>query len=128
MTYCLDTNVVIDIFRGDQQLKSKIMAMNKYAITPIVLCELFKGAFLAQRQEEALKLVNDFVQTVDILDCNYEACELFGKWYADLKKQGKQTQEMDLMIACTALAHHSILVTRNAKDFKHIEGLSVMSV
>lgn len=129
--YCLDTNVIIDLFHGDKTLLSKFDVLKKnnaFSITPVVLCELFKGAFLAKNKREALKLVEAFVQSVEFLNFNEPACRIFGEKYEELKLQGKQTQESDLMIASIALAHNNILVARNQKDFIHIKGLKVMSV
>ena len=50
MLYCLDTNVIIDIFRGDKELAYKIENVakerNVFYITFLNLAELFKGAFV----------------------------------------------------------------------------------
>jgi tRNA(fMet)-specific endonuclease VapC len=128
MRYCLDTNIIIDIFRGDQALQAKISALDprQTCITPIALAELFKGAHLAQKKNEALALVEIFSRSVELLDFSEEACALFGEYYARLAKQGKLTQESDLMIGCIALAHDAVLVTRNAKDFTNISGLKTV--
>ncbi len=130
MLYCLDSSVIIDILRGDASLLAKLEALSsrqsQICITPIVLAELFKGAYLAERQKEALQLVEDFVHSVALLEFNEESAKSFGQKYAELQKQGKQTQEADLMIACIALVHEAIVVTRNKKDFVNISGLKLI--
>lgn len=129
--YCLDTNVIIDLFHGDERIRSKIEELRErysFSITPIVLSELFKGAFLAKNKKEALKLVEEFAHSVEFLDFNERSCRIFGENYAELKRTGKQTQEADLMIASIAVAHNNILVTRNPKDFINIKSLKVLSV
>ncbi|MBI4140719.1 type II toxin-antitoxin system VapC family toxin [Candidatus Woesearchaeota archaeon] len=131
MMYSLDTNIIVDILRGDTRLKSKLQELNdkqiNCCITPIVLAELFKGVYKAQRQSEALKLVEDFVQNLQLLDFNEYACRLFGQRHAELLRLGKQTQELDLMIASISLAHDAIVVTNNHKDFHNIRGLKIES-
>lgn len=127
MRYCLDSNIIIDIFRQDESLRKKVDSVQEdVCITPIVLAELFKGAHLAQRQQEALDLVEDFVCNVDMLEFDYDACRAFGEKHAELVKKGKQAQEADLMIACIALVNNAVLVTRNIDDFKNISGLQVV--
>ena len=130
MLYCLDTSIVIDIFYGDRSLLSKLEALKNqnvvFCIASISLAELYKGAYLAQKQKEALKLVEEFSQNIEFLDLTKDACKLFGQKYLELKKQGKQTQEADLMIGCIALANNATFATRNLKDFSNIKGLKVM--
>jgi tRNA(fMet)-specific endonuclease VapC len=128
MLHCLDTSVIIDILRGDESLKSKIasVAPEHLCITPLILAELFKGVYLAQRQAEALRLVEEFVHSTEILEFNEHACRIFGQRYGELVKQGKQPPEMDLMIASVVIAHNAVLITRNPKDFTNIKGLKVL--
>ncbi len=129
MRYCLDTNVIIDILRGDpillSNLKYHIQKKDEFFITPITLAELYKGAYLAKNQKAAITLVNEFCASVELLDFTKDGCELFGKKYLELKKEGKLTEEVDLMIACIALAHNAVFVTRNTKHFTNITELKL---
>ncbi len=128
--YCLDTNSVIDIFRGrDPQLKAKIEQMRKlginFAITTITLCELYKGAFLSSNKEHGLAQINAFLESVTLAAQGKPSCLLFGQDFVLLKSKGTQTEEIDLMIASICKANNYILVTRNVKDFKNIPDLVV---
>ncbi len=125
MRYCIDTNIIIDFFRGDHTIQSKMQG-NKFCINVLILCELYKGAYLAAHPKEALSFVEEFAQSVEILDFNTESCEIFGELHAGLTKKGKQTQEIDLMIASIAIAHRVPLITRNKKDFVNIPGLDLI--
>jgi tRNA(fMet)-specific endonuclease VapC len=128
MRYCLDANILIDVFRGDSALGAKIEGINpgQICITPIALAELYEGAYRSKRQSEALALIDDFTLNTEILDFSDDACRIFGQRYAELTKRGKITQEPDLMIAAIALAHNAALITRNVKDFENITGLKVL--
>ena len=117
LMYCLDTNIIIDIFQGDKGLKTKFENLNpfiKLFITPITLCELYKGP-------RPLTLVDNFIESSDIklLNFNVVACKTFGEDYIRLKKKGKLTREADLMIASIAKVNNLILITRDKKHFEN---------
>ena len=118
--------------RGDLAIKKKLEGLGEmqayFCINPIVLCELFKGAFGAERQHEAISFLEDFINSFEFLEFREDACKLVGEKHAELKRKGKQTQGMDLMIGCIALAHDATLVTRNPKDFVNIKGLKILAI
>lgn len=128
MLHCLDTNIIIDVFRGDDALKEKVTALHpeEICLTPINLAELYKGAYKAHRRQEALALVQELASNVTNLSFNDDACKLFGELHADLQAKGALTSDADLMIGCIALAHNAVLVTRNKKDFVNIHGLKIV--
>ena len=126
--FCLDTNIVIDLFRGDRVLQEALDKLSKeYIISAVTAAELFKGAYLSERNE-SVDFVERFVRGAQVLDFTHNAARLFGEKYAQLKKNGKMTQEFDLLIAATALTAGATLVTRNEKEFRNIEGLKLLIV
>ncbi len=129
MKYCLDTNVLIDILRGDLSIKSKFdkISDDECAITPIVLCELMKGATRQSRPEQGLDDIQEITDNLGFIPFNPDACLLFGKLHAQLHQQGRPTQEADLMIACMCIINDATLVTRNHQDFKDIPGLQMVA-
>lgn len=118
----LDTSIVIDLLRGEKTLQDRL-SQERYGISPIVLAELFKGAFLSSKQSAAIALVTEFAENAELLALDLNTCILFGRKHTELTRLGKQTQIADLLIACTAMAHNAILITRNPKDVKNISGL-----
>ncbi|MDP3729011.1 MAG: type II toxin-antitoxin system VapC family toxin [bacterium] len=132
MGYSLDTNIIIDLLDGNKEVSEKIEKLeneNKgFSITPIVLSELYKGAFLGNKKEETLLLIENFLKSVTLLRFEKEACKIFGEKYAELKKIGRITEESDLIIASICMTENEILVTRNYKHFKNIKGLKVLAV
>lgn len=121
--HCLDTNIIIDFLRGDEvivrRVNDLIKTENVY-LTPITLCELFKGVYLSSKVNEELVILKDFLSFFSVLDFDVEACNEFGKEYARLKKKGKTTNEFDLMIACIASVNNLTLVTRDKKHFRKL--------
>jgi predicted nucleic acid-binding protein len=119
--YCLDTNIIINLFRGDESLRSKIEECQSFSIdifiTPATLCELYKGAYLSNDIQKNIRDIKNFILSFVVLDFNDNTCEEFGKEFARLRKLGKTPPETDLMIASIVKANNLILVTKNKKDF-----------
>ena len=125
--YCLDTNIVAFILRGDEKLKKKISLVDteSISITTITLCELFKGAYKSSRSKENVSLVHDILQNYELLSLNAKSSEIYGVDFNKLERIGKQTQVLDLMIASIAKSNNLILVTRNKKHFENIPDLKI---
>ena len=128
--HCLDTNLVIDVFRGkDAGLRAKIEQLRdlgtEFAITTITLCELYKGAFLSSNKEQSIAQINALLERADLIAQDNLSCSLFGQDFAFLKGKGTPTGEADLMIASICKANRHVLVTRNFKDFRNIPDLVV---
>ncbi len=112
--YCLDTNILIDLIRGDKVISEKINSLNENIfINPIIECELFKGVYLSSKKDEQIDVVKELIESFEILEFNNEVCEEFGKEYARLSKFGKLIPEFDLIIACFAKVNNLVLVTRD---------------
>lgn len=132
MFYMLDTNVIIDIMRDNPSIRSKVEPFigreNHFCINPIVLSELFKGAYLSANSKSAIVIIEEITHSFELLEFNEFSCRLFGERYSELKKIGKPTQELDLMIGCIAIAHNAALITKNPNDFTNIKGLKVIAL
>ena len=120
--YCIDTNVIVNFLRGDKETISKLNRVidnTEIFITPLTLCELFRGAYLSTNSENKVKQIKEFSDSFTLLDFNEKVCIDYGKVYAKLSKAGKLTENIDLMIACFAKVNNLILITRNKKHFEN---------
>jgi predicted nucleic acid-binding protein len=54
-----------------------------------------------------------------ILDLDIKAAQIYGTVLRIRKSMGRPIDEMDALIAATALAHGATLATRNTPDFEH---------
>ena len=120
--YCLDSNVIIDFLRGDKKLAGKfsevITSGAEVFITPITLCELYRGAYGYFDPQKKLEEVNYVISNFELLEFDSNSCGEFGKIHSKLEKSGKLIAEFDLIIASIVKAHDLILVTRD-KDFEN---------
>ncbi len=125
MTYLLDSNVVIAVFKGNLRVIEKLesLAVNDVAVSALVIHELFYGAFKSQRQTENLKVLERL--QFSILEFDREDAICAGQIRADLAVQGKMIGAYDVLIAGQALNRRLTVVTRNVSEFSRINGLNV---
>ncbi|MGA2063190.1 MAG: type II toxin-antitoxin system VapC family toxin [Thermoguttaceae bacterium] len=134
---CLDTTVLVDLVRSNLQLKRR--ALDKIeqlsavgqtiATTRFNLAELYVGIELAEDPERDYQRVRDILDDIDaILEFNDLAAQSFGRTAAHLRRIGRPTGDLDMLIAATSLASgHALLVTRNPSHFSGIPDLTVES-
>jgi tRNA(fMet)-specific endonuclease VapC len=128
MDYLLDTCVVIDLVRGNQeiinQLKSK--SPGNIYISTITEFELRFGLVqnpsLKSRSKE---VVESFLSEANILPFRSEESQIAASLRYDLKLKGTPIGAYDVLIAATALTNDFILVTSNEKEFNRIEELQI---
>jgi len=60
-----------------------------------------------------------------LLEVDQAVIEIFSKLKAQNRKTGQIVDDMDLLIAATALCNNLTLVSNNEKHFKGIPGLSL---
>jgi len=121
--YCLDTNIIIDLWRGDLSIKKRLESVSPglIFISSVVLCELYKGAYLSKNVDFNISLITSLINNTFFVEFNFDACQIFGKEYARLSHLAKLPQEPNLMIASIAKSNNLIVVTRDKKGFKNID-------
>lgn len=137
MLYLLDTNTLSEALKGNPRLLPRLseLADDTVAIPIVAWYEVIRG-----RVESLLKAANieelliaqsrfdkDFEDLADwdAFGVTPDAARHFEKFVKD-KKRHKMKRD-DLLIACIALAHKAVLVTRNVKDFTHVPGLTLQN-
>lgn len=121
MQYSLDTNVVIYYIAGEPRTLAKlipIMQGDDTIILPsIVITELWSGK---QTPSADIDAIENFIATLWILPLDVQIAKSAGV----LRRNHKRSIG-DSVIAATALATRSILLTRNVRDFKRVPGLEI---
>lgn len=120
----IDTSVLIDLDRIDPgELPEEI------AISAITMAELAAGPHATADPEERARrqdLLQRTEAAFDPIPFDAAAARAYGRVYAALVSVGRKARgarAVDLLIAATALASGLPLVTRNAHDFRALEGL-----
>ena len=127
--YCLDTSAIIKIFDGKEEIKKFLekIQFSEISITPITLCELYKGAVHSKVTSRRLEFIERMMQQVTLLDFNEFSCKLFGEDYLNLKNNGKLISDNDLMLAAICKSHNKTLITSD-NDFDRVQGLIVQKI
>jgi len=124
--YLLDTSICVFLFREHREVTQKLNAIgfHRCFITDVVLAELRYGAFKSDYVEDNLKLIDDFVQKVQVLPFA-DSIDEYAQEKVRLKNAGTPIEEFDLLIGCAAKAAGLTMVTHNVKHFSHISGLKI---
>lgn len=126
MKYLIDTDFLIDHLRGKKILAESIFE-DGVAISIITLAELIYGAHKSYNPKESLIKLRKSLEwmTLDVKNLNESIISEFAKLKADLEKKGIRLEDFDLLIAATAKINNLILLTKNKRHFKRIQGLKL---
>jgi tRNA(fMet)-specific endonuclease VapC len=136
--YFLDTNVLSEILKGHPRIVSRLhsIAPPGYVDVPIVAWfEIVQGrmaALFTSADKDKLRLAQsrldadlNTIKRLPVRGIDEAAANRF-EWLLSHKKT-RNLDRTDLLIACIALAHGAILVTRNVKDFANVPGLVIQN-
>lgn len=127
--FLIDTNIISEISDFDKANKQvieffKTIKRSKQNIyfSVITIGELRRGINLTRHKDDVIradKLDAWLIQIINqyqhvILDINLEIVQIWGQL-----RVPNPHNEIDKLIAATALVHNLTLVTRNIKDFEH---------
>jgi tRNA(fMet)-specific endonuclease VapC len=120
----LDTNVVIELFKGDSSIFSNIESALSVSIPFAVLGELYLGAFRSKNPQKHNKQISDFLKKCYVLVADDITANHYALLKTELLNKGKPIPENDIWIAACTKQHELILVTRD-KHFNEIDGLQI---
>ena len=104
--------------KGKFNLKEKFdKATNNCFISELTLAELKFGVENSEKKEK-------FLTGVKILPI-FHSLDLYAKEKARLRKAGTPTDDFDLLIGVTSVAHKLTMVSNNTDHFKRIDGIEL---
>lgn len=127
MIYCLDTDILIEYFRGNEAVKKRIENLGEddiIGITWLSIYEFFKGIFISGKFDEE-KFLQDLVGSALAMEETYKSARIGAEIYASLKREGNLINDADILIASIVKSYNAVLVTNNEEHFKRIEGLKI---
>ena len=128
MKYLLDTNACIHYLNHpDSPVRRRLERVlpADVALCSIVKAELYYGAFKSKQTAKNLAALEYLFATLTSLPFDDLAARIYGEIRSDLSIKSALIVPNDLIIAATALAHNTTLVTRNTKEFLRVSNLKV---
>lgn len=126
--YLIDTDWVIRVLHGNADAIQTLedQAPQGLAVSLITYDELYQGAYYARESTQALELLRDMLDGIELLPLTTAIMERFAIVRGQLtRNQRQQIGDMDLLIAATALEHDLTLLTFNTRDFQLIPGVKL---
>lgn len=120
--HLLDTNIIVALFKDDENVRTKIAASAEVFVPAIAIGELYYGAQHSAKVEKNMKQVREFAAASTVLPVELTTAEHYGQIKNDLKTKGRPLPENDVWIAAIARQHSLTVVTRD-QHFKEINGL-----
>jgi tRNA(fMet)-specific endonuclease VapC len=123
--YLLDSNVVIQMFKGHELIMKRVGQLREsdFGLSAIVIHELFFGAFKSQQVSGNVARVDRL--KFEIIDFDREDASCAGEIRATLAAAGTPIGPYDVLIAGQAMARDLTLITHNTSGFARIKGLRV---
>ena len=138
MLYMLDTNVLSEWLKQHPRIAERAASLDsgdEIAISNVAWFEIIRGrmsSILTAEDDEKLLLAqsrfeSDFgsLSKFATYGISKPASSHFRAILA--AKKCRKMSRNDLLIACIALAHKAVLVTRNVKDFANVPGLTLQN-
>lgn len=124
----IDTNILSLFFRGHPQVIAEFTAYvaehSTIRFSIITYYEIVSGL----KHRDAHKQLDSFLEFAaqsTIHPLTMQVADRTAELYADLRKRGEPIDDIDLLIAGTALANGLVLITENRRHFNRIVELEV---
>mgnify|MGYP001568955114 CR=1 FL=1 len=129
MAFLLDSDQIISYLNGRKEVIEKIDDLAEEELFTSIVCvaEVLEGIYDTENEDQRLSQLNEFLQDIQALIVDRKVADQFAKIRSDLRKKGNLIENMDILIASTALVNKLTLVTNNKKDFERIEELKLYS-
>jgi len=114
--------------KNEQVIVNVIRKIKDPYISIITLSELFYGIYNSKNTKKHKKALVQFLSGVHTLDTNFPIANNFGKIKSKLRNKGTLVGDFDIINASFALTYDLILITRNTKHYKNIEGINIKTL
>lgn len=125
--FILDTNVLVDVLKGRNQIARKKLlelGIDHCAIADITVFELLCGVANSANPEKNRESMSKLIEQIQVLPSSTAYREA-ADHKIRLKNCGALIEDVDLLIGCTALHYGQMLVTGNLQHMQRIDGLKI---
>jgi tRNA(fMet)-specific endonuclease VapC len=127
MVYLIDTDIIIYSLKQYPLVKKNLSSHENdpKRISVITYGELVFGARKSKDYYKNIAVAHRISELFPVVEVSKSIMEAFADIKAALYKSGNIIDDMDLIIAATAITMNYTLVTNNEKHFSRIPGLSI---
>jgi tRNA(fMet)-specific endonuclease VapC len=128
MRYLLDTSFVIDaVLRSPVPFRRAFphLSARSLALSVISLAELYEGPFHSTNPTAASRALHAHIAPLTVIPLDESICERFGRLRAQIRKNGRNVSDLDLLIGATAIDRDMTLLTRDLGDFQKVPDLRI---
>lgn len=125
--FVLDTNTVIDYFRGKGRVAERLLAVppSEVALPSIVAYEAWVGVLGSKNAVKRQIQFEEFLGAIEVLPFGAATSRRAAGIRVALARRGELIGPLDTLIAATALEANGTLVTRNVTEFSRVPKLVV---
>jgi len=125
--YLIDTDIIVFSLKQNEAVQARFKEEESVpkAISVITYGELLYGARVSQQHEKNLAIIRRLPDIFSVIGIGIPVIEAFAELKRSLEEKGQGLDDMDLLIAATALSLNYKLVTNNERHFSRIKGLEI---
>ena len=129
MKFLLDTDTCIYALKQSPAVLKNLLARSPedIAVSVITEAELRTGAAKSASATKTLRLVENFLRPISILEFTSSDSVSYAQVRAKLERAGTPIGPLDTLIAAHAVARKLILVSNNQREFKRVAGLIIQN-
>lgn len=120
----LDTNIVIELFRGNQSVIDFLDKQDKLYLPTATLGELYLGAYRSSNVSKKLQEIKSFLESCLVIYTDAITSDKYAIIKTALLNKGKPIPENDIWIAATAM-HYDIQLYTLDEHFGEVEGIKL---
>lgn len=130
MGFLIDSSVIVAAERGQLAISGlhQRLAQETVALAAITVSELLHGVHRADttaRRKQRAEFVEGLLERISVLPFDLAVARTHAAIWADMARSGSSIGAHDLQIAATALTFKLSVATRNEREFRRVDGLSV---
>lgn len=127
MKYLLDTDTCIYALKQNRAVIGELLTKSRgdVAVSVVTEAELRTGAAKSSSPIKTLRLVENFLEPITVLEFTSDDAAAYADVRAKLERAGTPIGPLDTMIASQAIARGLTLVSNNEREFRRVTGLHV---
>jgi tRNA(fMet)-specific endonuclease VapC len=127
--FVLDTNTVLDYFRGKGRVAERLLAVapREIALPAVSAYEVWVGVIGSQNSMRRRAQFEVFLSLIEVLPFDVDSALRAAELRHNLQRAGETIGPLDTLIAATALRYDGVLVTRNLREFSRVRALKTVN-